>query len=156
MDPSCNSIFKDSILDHYLNRSVDVVFDNVTLFKYVENFEIFTDAQRSVPVKREKGVYYDKQNYRIVQRAKSIITRCVVTYKLDGEKHYDQKLVLNVSFRSIEELISDSNHTKTYREECTVRGLLYEQEDSDNIAVYQATSNQISKREILNLKAGAT
>ena len=49
---------------------------------------------------------------------------------LDGEQYYYQQLLLNVCFRKEDDLLSDNNMSKTYKEECFLRNIIKQEEDA--------------------------
>ena len=71
----------------------------------------------------------DAQGRHVRQRLKEVIPRWRFLSPLDGELYYYQHLLLNIAFRSEIDLLSNSNISKTYKEECYLRDLI-KQEDA--------------------------
>ena len=61
---------------------------------------------------------------------KEIIPRWWFLSALDGEEYYYQQLLLSVPFRREKDLLSDSNVSRTYKEECYLRNLIKQEEDA--------------------------
>ena len=72
-------------------------------------------------------MYNDAQGRHVRQRLKEVIPRWRL---LDGEEYYYQQLLLNIPFRREKDLLSDSNMSTTYKEECYLRNLIKQEEDA--------------------------
>jgi hypothetical protein len=105
MDPEDDNIFRESLFDTYLERPKEPEFDNITYLDFYRNYRI------------EKETFI-KRNSPIVVRYNKLTPN-------DGEQFFYQLLILNISFRSINSLISNENISKTYHEECILREIYY-------------------------------
>ena len=85
-----------------------------------------------VPKSRQSRVLTDRSGRSIAPRDKEVIPRWRILTPLSGEEYYYHLLLLSVPFRNEKDLISDNNVSKSYREECFLRDLVKQGEDSLN------------------------
>ncbi|RNA04554.1 ATP-dependent DNA helicase pif1 [Brachionus plicatilis] len=112
---------------------------------YVKN------SKTKVPISRSDKLLFDEDRNKVVKRKNDIIIRTNFFDKTDGEIYFYQKLIYNISFRSVDELISKSNLTRTYKEECFIRNLIKRPDDSDPDIDYLTYSNLKDPINILDL-----
>ena len=82
-------------------------------------------------ISRGRGlhVYIDTQGRHACQMLKEVIPRWRFLTSLDGDEYY-QQLLLNITITRKKDLLSDSNVSKTYKEECYLRNLIKQMEDA--------------------------
>ncbi|CAC5411251.1 unnamed protein product [Mytilus coruscus] len=98
------------------------ICSNLTLVEYLSDCEIFTFRSK-IPKNRQSNIYTDVQARYVVRRIKSLIPRYRFLTPLDSEAFYFQTLLLNVSYRSENELLSQENTSQTFKEECYLKSL---------------------------------
>jgi hypothetical protein len=118
-------IFENGKLEYYMLRPDDTLFISMTYPDFVMNYETVTECPK-------KSSYWKNGCGRyVVKRAKAVIPRWRFLSPDQGEPYYYQQLLLKVPFRSISELLSTNNVTKTYQEECYLREVASEEEDAE-------------------------
>ena len=85
----------------------------------------------------------DRSGRSNAPRDKEVFPRWRFLTPLSGEEYYYQLLLLSVPFRNEKDLFSDNNVSKSYREECFLRDLVKQGEDSLN-AVEDAAQRNFS------------
>src|ERR1044071_3117524 len=91
--------FKDSI-EKYMNRPIDSIFNQITYFKYFEEYVI----QKKRPANTRRNIYQDQLGNYVIKRIKPIIV-CHRFLKItDGELYFYQLLLKNTPVRSETEL----------------------------------------------------
>lgn len=103
--------FKDTI-EKYMNRPIDPIFNQVTYFKYFEEYII----QKKIPTNTRRIIYQDQLGNYVIKRTKPIIVRHRFLKITDGELYFYQLLLKNTPVRSENEL--KANYS-TYRDRYT-------------------------------------
>ena len=94
--------------------------------------------------KADVSVYNDKKGRHVCQRLKEIIPGWRFLSALDGEEYYYQQLFLRVPFRCEKDLLSDSNVSRTYEEECYYLRNLIKQEEGALSSLEDAAKRNFS------------
>ncbi|CAC5390818.1 unnamed protein product [Mytilus coruscus] len=124
-------IYIEGPREFYMERPKDDLFTNLTFPRYVTDFEIFT-SKTKIPKSRLNCLHLDLKGKFIVQRNTKLIPRFRFLTPLDGESFYFQTLLSQVPHRKEEDLISEFNMSKSYKEECYIQ-TLFETDDALDI-----------------------
>lgn len=127
LEQGSSSVFVDSFREKYADRPVEL--EHITCPEYLARWEVFSSYDR-IPKSRQQHVYNDAQGRYVCKRLKETIPRWRFLTSLDGEQYYYQQLLLHACFRKEDELISDNNVSKTYKEECFLRDIIKQEEDA--------------------------
>ncbi len=124
-DDDSTDIFYANLWEKYLDRPdtlKDVLYPDM-MKKYTYNVN---DGR--------KNTLTDKKGRKVALRQHEVVVRwCFFLPHSDRqEQHYEQKLMLNLPLTShdVKNIISPTNKTKTYLEECALRGLLNKEQDA--------------------------
>ncbi|XP_071137190.1 uncharacterized protein [Mytilus edulis] len=148
-DGDGTDIFIKGPRDFYEERPSNDICSNLTLVEYLSDFEIFTTRSK-IPKNRQSTIYTDVQGRYVVQRIKSLIPRYRFLTPLDSEAFYFQTLLLNVSYRSENELLSQENTSQTYKEECYLRSL-FDSSDALDIVFSEMTDRNFDPLQIAKM-----
>ncbi|RNA06979.1 DNA helicase ATP, partial [Brachionus plicatilis] len=144
MDPEDQDIFKKSALDYYLKRPKGAITDSLTIFEFHQKFQVYVkNSKTKVPISRSDKLLFDEDRNKVVKRKNDIIIRTNFFDETDGEIYFYQKLIYNISFRSVDELIK----------ECFIRNLIKRPDDSDPDIDYLTYSNLKDPINILDLNS---
>jgi hypothetical protein len=140
-------VFYPGALESYVARPDDNEFKSLTYPQYFIRYELLSKNQK---VAAERQIWYDANGRRVVKRNIELMHR--VHFKTPhehGERFYYQQLLLNVSFRNLDELLSESNATRTYKEECFTRNVMRDKSEIEwlnQLAVERHFSPQFIKK----------
>ncbi len=128
-DDTTEELFEPSAREHYMNRPGIDPFDDMQLPVYLTEYAHV--PPNKIPKYAEKDCIPTQDNMFVYKRNKSLIPRTHFLTALDGERFYYQQLLWNVAFRDDKNMISPENTTKTYKEECFIKGIFDHQDDLD-------------------------
>ena len=137
LESGSTDVFLDSFRDKYCARPESL--DSINYQDYLAGWEVFTDISK-VPMRRRSRSHKDKKDRVVAPRDKKVLPRKRFLTPLDGEDYYYQLLLIEVPFRSEGDLMSEDNVSKTYKEECFLRGLT--KQDEDALASLEEASNR--------------
>ena len=121
-DKESSDVFYGTLLDKYMDRP-----ECLNDLLYPEYFERYRICATKEPNCREsESLLRDKLGRIVVKRHVRAITRWRfhLPNRDEKEQFYEQKLRLSIPFDRNTAVISQSNHSKTFMEECGIRGLI--------------------------------
>ena len=161
-DPGSSDIFYDTILDKYLDRPQ--LLAHLKYPDYLRQYRVGAkqkpsdqesesetsdrdeeDGRNHKEVLKGQNGLQDKKHRKITKRKdkKQAVPRWrfLLPNGKDQEKYYEQVLLLNVPLtrENVSDILSEDNFTRTYMEECMIRGLYNKENDAVN-AIQTAAS----------------
>ena len=112
-----------------MNRPKQDQYEQLTLPKYISQYNHI--RHKDVPKYAIQNMQETLDNMAVYKRAKPLIPRTHFLTVLDGEQYYYQQLLWNIPFRDDKNLITSENVTKTFKEECYIRGVFDYKDDID-------------------------
>jgi hypothetical protein len=123
-DPDSTDVFENGKLEYYMARPDAAEFASITYPDFVTNYETVSKQPKGSCWSNRCGGY-------VTKRGTAVIPRWHFLSPDKGEAYFYQLLLLKVPFRSLSELLSTENITKTYQEECYLRGVASEEADAE-------------------------
>jgi len=123
-------VFVPNAREKYRQRPSEL--EALLLSSYITDYHVLTrtEAERS---RHLAEALFDRAGRPVLARTKPLIPRYRYLTPSNGEDYFFQYLLLHVPFRDTAELLSVTNQTRTYHEECILRGLLEQAEDAETL-----------------------
>jgi hypothetical protein len=152
----------DDKVTKYMNRPDDSEFDNITYPEYWRKYDVLTESRAP---RMGADVCKDGSGRHVVLRKEPRIVRFHLKLpEKDGEAFWYQRVLLNVPFRSEDDLLSPENSaigTDTqWKEEVFLRGIMKRDENGESLIrqMIEETENPYQKmalaRKLKKLKSG--
>ncbi len=118
-------IYKPGPRERYYRRPQTPEFNDMLYPDDITNYNVQCEKPKTKSPPQDMDLNY------VIRRTKSLVIRTHFTTPLDGESFFLQPILLKVPFRSTASLISESNNSGNYKEECFLRGLFDAQDEFD-------------------------
>ena len=122
-------IYEKTAREHYMNRPKTNEYESMTFPKYVSEYNYTTP--QNVPQYALHSQQKTLDDMVVYKRTKPLIPRTHFLTALDGEEFYYQQLLWQIPFQDDRAILTTDNVTRTFKEECYLRGLFDYQDEVD-------------------------
>ena len=122
-------IYEKAAREHYMSRPRTDEYEKITFPKYISEYN--HTMPKNVPKYAVHNQHETLDNMVVYKRAKPLIPHTHFLTVLDGENFYYQRLLWCIPFCDDKAFVTSDNVTKTYKEECYIRGIFDKEDDID-------------------------